>query len=168
MTAVLILASFAACAAGGWRLLRGTGTAEGWSKERVLPAGELEDPWVARSPPALAGTHVYAGRVEDGVLWTPPDCAAIIVGPPRSGKTRKVIAPTLAAWAGPAFVTSTKGDILASAEHRSRYGPVALYDPTGSLGVPEASVGFTPLSRCATWGWRGRSRGRVALAGELG
>jgi type IV secretion system protein VirD4 len=151
MTALLILASFAACVAGGWWVLRGMDADDGWSDAGALPAALADDPWVARRPPANAGTHVYAGRVENGVLWTPPDSAAIIVGPPKSGKTRKVIAPTLAAWAGPAFVTSTKGDILQSAQHRSRYGPVALYDPTGSLGQPDACVGFTPLSRCGTW-----------------
>jgi type IV secretion system protein VirD4 len=84
-------------------------------------------------------------------LRSPPGCAAIIVGPPKAGKTRKVIAPTFAAWAGPALVTSTKGDILASTGHRSRIGPVAVYYPTGSLGHAEASVGFSPLSRCQTW-----------------
>ena len=85
----------------------------------------------------MAGTHVWAGQAGDGVLRTPADCAAIVVGPPKSGKTRKVIAPTLACWDGPALVTSTKGDILASAGHRARRGPVAVYDPTGSLGRPE-------------------------------
>jgi hypothetical protein len=89
MTALLILVSFAACVAGGWRVLRGMGADDGYSDARALPAAGSDDPWVARTPPANAGTHVYAGRVEDGVLWTPPDSAAIIVGPPKSGKTRK-------------------------------------------------------------------------------
>ena len=94
---------------------------------------------------------MWAGQTAGGVLRTPPDCAAIVVGPPKAGKTRKVIAPTLACWDGPALVTSTKGDILQSAAHRARRGPVAVYDPTGSLGHPEVSVGFSPLSRCGTW-----------------
>lgn len=110
-----------------------------------------EDPWVSRMGASIEGTHVWAGRSADGVLRTPPGSAAIIVGPPKAGKTRKVIAPTLACWDGPALVTSTKGDILASAAHRARRGPVAVYDPTGSLGHPEASVGFSPLARCDTW-----------------
>lgn len=84
-------------------------------------------------------------------MRSPADCAAIVVGPPRSGKTWKVIAPTLACWNGPALVTSTKGDILATAAHRASCGPVAVYDPTGSLGHPEATVGFSPLARCETW-----------------
>ena len=103
------------------------------------------------------GDECLGGHADDGVLRTPADCAAIIVGPPKSGKTRKVIAPTLARWAGPALVTSTKGDILATPAHRSRHGPVAVYDPTGSLGHPEASVGFSPLSRCGHGTVRSRS-----------
>jgi type IV secretory pathway TraG/TraD family ATPase VirD4 len=77
--------------------------------------------------------------------------AAIVVGPPRSGKTRHVIGPTVACWHGAALVTSTKGDILHTALHRELTGPVALYDPTGSLAHPEISVGFSPLGRCISW-----------------
>jgi hypothetical protein len=148
---LLIAASFAVCVTAGLWVIRGMGGASGPSRARALPPAGPDDPWVARTPPSMAGTSVWAGHADGGVLRTPPDCAAIIVGPPKAGKTRKVIAPTLAAWAGPALVTSTKGDILASAGHRSRIGPVAVYDPTGSLGHPEASVGFSPLSRCDTW-----------------
>lgn len=152
MTALLLLAmSFTGFAAAGLWVLRGMGEADRPSRARALPAGEPDDPWVARTAPSVAGRSVWAGRVDGGVLRTPPDCAAIVVGPPKAGKTRKVIAPTLAAWAGPALVTSTKGDILHSAAHRARVGPVAVYDPTGSLGHPQASVGFSPLSRCESW-----------------
>jgi type IV secretion system protein VirD4 len=148
---LLIAASFAACATAGLWVIRGMGGVSRPSGARALPPAGPDDPWVAHAPPSMAGTSVWAGHADSGVLRTPPGCAAIIVGPPRAGKTRKVIAPTLAAWAGPALVTSTKGDILASAGHRSRIGPVAVYDPTGSLGHAEASVGFSPLSRCQTW-----------------
>lgn len=152
MTALLVIAmSFTVFAAAGLWVLRGMGEADRPSRARALPAGEPDDPWVARTAPSVAGRSVWAGRVDGGVLRTPPDCAAIVVGPPKAGKTRKVIAPTLAAWAGPALVTSTKGDILHSASHRARVGPVAVYDPTGSLGHPQASVGFSPLSRCESW-----------------
>ena len=150
MSLLLALVSFAGCAAGGLWLI---GVLRDRAPERApVPARLPDDPWIA--PPeegSIAGTHVWAGRTRDGVLRSPADCAAIIVGPPRSGKTRKVIAPTLACWDGPALVTSTKGDILATAAHRARYGPVAVYDPTGSLGHPEATVGFSPLTRCETW-----------------
>jgi type IV secretion system protein VirD4 len=148
---LLTAASFAVCVGAGLWVVGGMGTATRSSRARVLAPPEPDDPWVANAPPSTAGTCVWAGHANGGVLRTPPNCAAIIVGPPKAGKTRKLIAPTLAAWAGPALVTSTKGDILQSAEHRSRIGPVAVYEPTGSLGHPEASVGFSPLSRCQTW-----------------
>ncbi|MGH2854320.1 MAG: type IV secretory system conjugative DNA transfer family protein [Solirubrobacteraceae bacterium] len=149
---LLLLGSFAACTAGGlWALsefaaARGSGDAD-----TTEAADEPDDPWLAWRGAVAAGRHVWAGIAAGGVLRTPVDCAAIIVGPPRAGKTRKVIAPTLACWAGPALVTSTKGDILQSAAYRAQLGPVAVYDPTGSLGHPEVSIGFTPLARCATW-----------------
>lgn len=99
--------------------------------EPVIDApAEPDDPWIARQGASIAGTHVWAGQTAGGMLRTPADCAAIAVGPPRAGKTRKVIAPTLACWDGPRFVTSTKGDILQSAAHRAGRGPVAVYDLT--------------------------------------
>jgi hypothetical protein len=146
------LVSFAACTAGGLWATRAFGAAQLASQARApAPPAEPDDPWVARGGGSTTGRHVWAGKTATGALRTPPDCAAIVVGPPKSGKTRKVIAPTLACWDGPALVTSTKGDILQSAAHRARRGPVAVYDPTGSLGCPEVSVGFSPLSRCETW-----------------
>ena len=150
---LLTLTSFAAFTAAGLRATRALSAAQREGQARVpAPPVEPEDPWIARPEAAsIAGTHVWAGQTTAGVLRTPADCAAIIVGPPKAGKTRKVIAPTLACWDGPALVTSTKGDILQSAAHRARRGPVAVYDPTGSLGCPEVSVGFSPLSRCTTW-----------------
>jgi Type IV secretory system Conjugative DNA transfer len=147
---LLAVVSFAGCVTGGLWLI-------GVLRERAprerapVMARVPDDPWIAQPERSIAGRHVWAGRTGDGVLRSPADCAAIIVGPPRSGKTRKVIAPTLAGWDGPALVTSTKGDILATAVHRARCGPVAVYDPTGSLGHPEATVGFSPLTRCETW-----------------
>jgi type IV secretion system protein VirD4 len=149
---LLTLVSFAGCTAGGLWATRAFGAAQRASEASVpAPPAEPDDPWIARSSASIAGTHVWAGQTTAGALRTPADCAAIVVGPPKAGKTRKVIAPTLACWDGPALVTSTKGDILQSAAHRARLGPVAVYDPTGSLGRPEVSVGFSPLSRCGSW-----------------
>ncbi len=150
MTAVLLLASFAACVAGGRWALGRLAPSEPSEPELSAPAGS-EDAWIAQPEAGTAGRYVWAGRAEGGVLRSPAESAAIIVGPPRAGKTRKVIAPTLACWSGPALVTSTKGDILASAAHRARLGPVAVYDPTGSLGRAEVSVGFSPIARCGVW-----------------
>jgi type IV secretion system protein VirD4 len=108
--------------------------------------------WLSGQARISGGTHVWAGRTTAGeMLRTPPASAAIVVGPPRSGKTRRVIAPTIACWDGPVLATSTKGDLLAGAGIRARRGPVAVYDPTGSLGQQYMSVGFSPLSRCGTW-----------------
>jgi len=149
---LLTLGSFAGCTAGGLWAVRAVGVVQRTRQvEAPLPAAEPDDPWIAPTGASIVGTHVWAGQTTAGVLRTPADCAAIVVGPPKAGKTRKVIAPTLACWDGPALVTSTKGDILQTAAHRARLGPVAVYDPTGSLGRLEVSVGFSPLSRCGSW-----------------
>ncbi len=153
MTLILILLSFAVCTACAMWVLRAWTTDTGTRGPAVQVLAEADDPWITRreSTSSIAGWHVWAGQAEDGVLRSPEGSAAIIVGPPKAGKTRKVIAPTLASWDGPALVTSTKGDILATAAHRAAVGPVALYDPTASLGHPELGIGFTPLAGCGTW-----------------
>jgi type IV secretion system protein VirD4 len=148
---LLAFVSFAGCVVGGLWLVGELAAHRDPGEQAPVRVGVPDDPWVAQPEGSIAGTHVWAGKTAGGVLRSPADCAAIIVGPPRSGKTRKVIAPTLACWFGPALVTSTKGDILATAGHRAGCGPVAVYDPTGSLGRPEATVGFSPLARCETW-----------------
>jgi type IV secretion system protein VirD4 len=145
------LGSFAALAAAGLHVVRRLDVSS--RAVQVGPAAPVvtQDPWISRTAGSVVGRHVWAGRSTEGVLRTPPDSAAIIVGPPKAGKTRKVIAPTLACWDGPTLVTSTKGDILASAAYRTQRGPVTVYDPTGSLGHPDISVGYSPLSRCESW-----------------
>ena len=154
---LLTLTSFAAFTAAGLWATRALSAAQRESQARVpAPPAEPEDPWIARPDAAsIAGTHVWAGQTTAGVLHTPADCAAIVVGPPKAGKTRKVIAPTLACWDGPALVTSTKGDILQTAAHRARLGPVAVYDPTGSLGARRSA---SASRRC-----RGVRRGTARL-----
>ena len=50
----------------------------------------------------------------DDRVWisAPPQMAALVLGPPCSGKTRGVVIPNVAAWAGPVLVTSTRRDLL--------------------------------------------------------
>jgi type IV secretory pathway TraG/TraD family ATPase VirD4 len=138
---LLALVSFAGCVVGGLWLVGELAAHRDLGEKTPVTARTSDDPWIAQPEGSIAGTHVWAGHSASGVLRSPADCEAIVVGPPRSGKTRKVIAPTLACWYGPALVTSTKGDILATAEYRAQCGPVVVYDPTGSLGHPEATVG---------------------------
>ncbi|HEV3322656.1 MAG TPA: hypothetical protein VG147_10795 [Solirubrobacteraceae bacterium] len=97
---LLALVSFAGCVAGGLWLV-GELAAHRDSGDKVpVTARAPDDPWIAQLEGSIAGTHVWAGRTAEGVLRSPVDCAAIVVGPPRSGKTRKVIAPTLGVLGG--------------------------------------------------------------------
>ncbi|HUY61769.1 MAG TPA: type IV secretory system conjugative DNA transfer family protein [Candidatus Dormibacteraeota bacterium] len=63
-------------------------------------------------------------------MSAPPQIAALVLGPPRSGKTRGLIIPNVAAWAGPVLVTSTRRDVLdATAAWRGRAGVPWVFDP---------------------------------------
>ncbi|MGI8608962.1 MAG: type IV secretory system conjugative DNA transfer family protein [Candidatus Dormibacteria bacterium] len=85
-------------------------------------------------------------------LFLPRGQSALVVGPTGSGKTSSVMKPAVVCWgAGGAVVTSTKPDVLRTWANRAQYGPVWLYDPTGSVGRPDLTVGWTPLLRCETW-----------------
>ncbi len=103
---LLTLASFTACAAAGLWAIGALSARHLGSEDAPALAAEPEDPWVARDGGSTTGRHVWAGQTTGGALRTPPDCAAIVVGPPKSGKTRKVIAPTLAGlgWPGACYL----------------------------------------------------------------
>ena len=85
-------------------------------------------------------------------LFLPTGQSALVLGPTGSGKTSAVIKPAVVCWGpGSAVVTSTKPDVLRTWADRAQHGPVWLYDPTGSVGRPDLTVGWTPLWRCETW-----------------
>ncbi|MDI1290649.1 MAG: type IV secretory system conjugative DNA transfer family protein, partial [bacterium] len=77
------------------------------------------------------------------------DSSILVLGPPGSGKDRRVAIPLLEAWPGPALATSTKVDLaLATVAARARRGPVAVFDPAGfGLGGPEP-VRWNPVLGC--------------------
>ena len=80
--------------------------------------------------------------------------SVVILGPPRSGKTRGIVIPTVLSSPGAVVSTSTKRDVYdATAQFRSRLGKVWVFDPTGSEGdLPEAtSVRWSPVARCHSW-----------------
>jgi type IV secretory pathway TraG/TraD family ATPase VirD4 len=78
----------------------------------------------------------------------------LILGPPRSGKTTRLVVPSLLAHAGPAVVTSTKPDVVwATVTARSRLGRCWYWDPSGTLPVPEGvePLAWSPVVGCETW-----------------
>jgi len=94
-------------------------------------------------PGPLADQRIVLGVDERGLVVAGPQQSALVLGPPRSGKTSAIVVPNLLAAWGPVLSTSTKPDVLAAtAGPRLRRGRCWLYDPTGTVPVPP---GLTPL-----------------------
>ncbi|MGH7705125.1 MAG: type IV secretory system conjugative DNA transfer family protein [Candidatus Dormibacteria bacterium] len=128
----------------GWWLTRGWGQPRGGR----LPSAPLR----AEPPPRY---RVLLGWDERGWLAAPPQVAALVLGPPRSGKTRGVIIPNVAAWPGPVLVTSTRRDVPdATAAWRGRRGVGWVFDPLGAVDPLPAGTHrlvWSPLRGCRTW-----------------
>jgi type IV secretory pathway TraG/TraD family ATPase VirD4 len=83
-----------------------------------------------------------------------PQQSALVLGPPRSGKTSCLAVPNVLMAPGPVIVTSTKVDVLAATiTQRSRVGTCWLFDPTGSVGSPPGAtpVRWSPVAAARTW-----------------
>ncbi|MGH7750822.1 MAG: type IV secretory system conjugative DNA transfer family protein, partial [Candidatus Dormibacteria bacterium] len=89
----------------------------------------------------IARWRVLLGRRRWRYLQARWQVATLVVGPPRSGKTRRVIIPNVMAWLGPVVVTSTRADVVhACLGVRSHRGRVWLFDPLGVVpDLPSAS-----------------------------
>ena len=110
-------------------------------------------------PPAAAparqgwpGLYLGAGRY--GPVTAGPEHHALILGPPRSGKTTRLAVPNLLAHPGAAVVTSTKTDIAAATwPTRRQRGQGWLWDPTGTLNPPDDihPLRWSPVVGCQSW-----------------
>ena len=109
-----------------------------------------DDPVAALRARARSARHgLYLGEGTDGPAFAAPQQGALVLGPPRSGKTSTVAVPNLLAAGGPALAASTKPDLLAlTAPERSRYGECLLFDPSGTVDAPPCvrRVGWSPLA----------------------
>jgi type IV secretion system protein VirD4 len=117
-------------------------------RARVGLARRPTDPWPTRFPGA------YLGWGANGPIFTGPEHHALIIGPPRSGKTTSIITPATALWPGPVVATSTKPDLLhLTNRRRQQYGTVWVWDPTGTLPLPPGAVParWSPLVGCDNW-----------------
>jgi type IV secretion system protein VirD4 len=88
------------------------------------------------------------------MVFAPPEQGALILGPPRSGKTSSIVLPNVLAANGPVLAVSTKRDVLdATSKARSRTGRVLLFDPSGAIRAPEGveTIGWSPLTTAASW-----------------
>jgi len=99
---------------------------------------------------AAAGEGWPLGKLRGRALRSAPESHLIAVAPTRSGKTTRVVVPSLLDHPGPAVVLLNKTDVVhATIDQRARRGPVWTYAPLTD-GV-EGRCGWTPLDGCDGW-----------------
>ena len=113
--------------------------------------GQLE---ILRETSSAAGGRLVVGTVSSGLALADAQQSALVLGPPRSGKTSSLAIPNVLFAPGPVVVTSTKPDVLAATlAERSLLGKCWLFDPTGALGtLPRLEpVRWSPVASARTW-----------------
>jgi type IV secretory pathway TraG/TraD family ATPase VirD4 len=87
-------------------------------------------------------------------VFAPREQGTLVLGPPRSGKTSSVVVPNVFAAVGPVVAVSTKRDVLDETHAaRGRLGECLLFDPSGTVEIPDGvrRIGWSPLSASTTW-----------------
>jgi len=132
-------------------------------------------PWVRRGlDPVAYGIprhRVLLGSSGRAWIAAPPQVGALVIGPPRSGKTSGVIIPNVVAWTGPCVVTSTRRDVLdACSPVRAQRGAVWCFDPIGAVmsSVPPSvrRLDWSPVGGAASMD-TALARARALLAGAV-
>jgi type IV secretion system protein VirD4 len=100
------------------------------------------------------GHELYLGANAAGLVWAGPQQAALVLGPPRSGKTSCLVVPNVLAAPGPLVVTSTKVDVLnVTLASRREVGRCWLLDPSGTVEVPPGAdlLRWSPVQAARSW-----------------
>lgn len=151
---------------GGSLLTLGVGVLARTPRTPARPAPPVTDRSAVAHTPVSRGTRIregvlrvgggtYLGLNEHGEWVTAaPESAAMILGPPRSGKTSAVMIPALMGCSGAAVSTSTKPDVMqATITTRAEIGEVWLFDPSGIESLPDGArrLSWSPVRAAATW-----------------
>lgn len=108
--------------------------------------------WLALSESRDHG--IFLGRVQAGAVFAQPQQGALVLGPPRCGKTASVMVPNVLGGCGPVVAASTKPDLLhLTAAARAMVGECFLYDPSGTVPAPPfvERVSWSPLHAARSW-----------------
>lgn len=109
---------------------------------RIVEWAGLHLGWVTTPQVPLAFVH---GGIEH---------AALVLGPPRSGKTSGLVVPSVLMAPAAVVSTSTKADVaLATVADRRQVGRCYVFDPTGTTPPVPAAVPlrWSPLTGCRTF-----------------
>lgn len=116
---------------------------------------QLDTAAAAASPTLPAGAFLGFDSKTGAAVRANPRGACLVIGPPGSGKTNGVIAPSVATAPGPVVSTSIKWDVLAATvETRRGRGTVWAYDPGGDeAALPDGvtAVHWSPLDSVYDW-----------------
>ena len=103
---------------------------------------------------AAGGGRLYLGATAGGLALADPQQAALVLGPPRSGKTTALAVPNVLAAPGAVTATSTKPDLLvATVGSRRELGRCWLLDPSGTLQAPDGvtRLRWSPVVSAVSW-----------------
>ena len=98
------------------------------------------------------GQRIVLGRLgrRGPTVAVPARRSVMVVAPTQTGKTTRIVIPTVLTWTGPLVVTSVKTDVLnLTHAERARRGAVHVFDPTGATGRP--TTHWSPLLGCGTY-----------------
>jgi type IV secretion system protein VirD4 len=125
---------------------QGAEIAKWFSRTAVVKRGGRLRPSLASPTAEQVGIQVGTARRTD-VHLTVEDSVALI-GPPRSGKGRRVLVSMIVDYPGPIVTTSTRPDNLTITRGtRKRLGEVAVFDPQGVSGLG-AGLRWSPILGC--------------------
>ena len=91
----------------------------------------------------------YSGHGSGGPVFLHPESHLLVLGPPRSGKTRSVVVPNILCANGPVIATSTKNDLIdETSQARGQIGNVMVFDPSGMVSIPSHArrVYWSPIN----------------------
>jgi type IV secretion system protein VirD4 len=83
-------------------------------------------------------------------IWATVEDTFAVIGPARSGKTSRLIAPTVARWPGAAIVTGLRPDVVEWTQTRATRGRRWVFDPSGSTDnyFGAEPLRWSPLTGC--------------------
>ena len=100
--------------------------------------------------PAASSDGWPLGRIRGRKLRSGPESHLMAIAPTRSGKTTRVVVPSLLDHDGPAIVLLNKTDVVRETiREREALGPVWIYAPL-TPGLPNRCA-WTPLFSCDVW-----------------
>ncbi len=106
-------------------------------------------PGLAKPTPADIGFRLgYSRGIE---CWASVEDSVLVVGPPRSGKGRHIVIPTILDAPGAVLTTSTRPDNLSvTYVERSQHGPALVFDPQRLAHAPGVvrHLNWSPVRGC--------------------